>query len=191
MRPRMMRGLLLAIATSVAPACGGGDSAGPGNGGDVEAGRFTAELSGSFSQSLSGPAFYAQQEPQGEEAGGFAISMSSDAQGASGIGVVLARENSSLPPVGEYRIMDGSSEQIAADDFIAASFWNASGGTIQCFSGDPSGETDIGGSLTLTASGSNVVGEFTTNVDCLEPGTGQLKPAKITGTFNATAAPAQ
>jgi hypothetical protein len=178
--PRSTTPAILAVALPLALACGGGDSNGPGEGGDVAAGRFTAELTGAYPQTLSGQAFYFQ----GQEGEGFTISMSSDAAGASGTGVVLARENTSLPEVKEYAVIDGTTDPMPADDFFAASFVQSSGELIQCFS-------DNGGTLAITASGANLVGDFTVKAQCLDRTTGQLSATTITGNFNAVAGPTQ
>jgi hypothetical protein len=168
------------LVAAVALACGGGDGTGPGDGGDVQAGRFTAQLSGGLSQTLSGQAFYFQG--QAEE--GFTVSMSSDAQGSSGTGVVMARGNPALPEVGAYAVIDGTTDPLPPDDFFAASFVKSSGSLIECFS-------DNGGTLTITASGASLVGDFTVKAQCLNPGTGQLDPTTITGKFNAVAGSSQ
>jgi hypothetical protein len=172
--------VVLAMALPLALACGGGDSTGPDNGGNVAAGRFTAQLDGSYAQTLSGQAFYFQ----GQEGEGFTISMSSDASGASGTGVVLARGNTALPEVSEYAVIDGTTDPMPPDDFFAASFVRSSGELIQCFS-------DNGGTLAITASGANLVGDFTVKAQCLDRTTGQLTPTTITGHFNAVAGPSQ
>jgi hypothetical protein len=168
------------LATALAVACGGGDGTGPGDGGDVAAGRFTAQLSGGLSQTLSGQAFYFQ----GQEEEGFTISMSSDAQAAGGTGVVLARENRALPEVRAYAVIDGTTDPMPPDDFFAASFVKSSGSLIECFS-------DNGGTLNITASGASLVGDFTVKAQCLNPSTGQLDPTTITGQFNAVVGPSQ
>jgi hypothetical protein len=175
-RPRSTTTVVLAMALPLASACGGGDSNGPGDDGDVAAGRFTAELSGAYAQTLSGQAVYVQ----GQEGGGFTISMSSDAQGSSGTGVVMARENTAVPGVGQYAVIDGTTDPMPPDDFFAASFVKSAGNLIQCFS-------DNGGTLDITASGANLVGDFTVNAQCLNPTNGQLAPTTITGKFNAVA----
>jgi hypothetical protein len=168
------------LATTLTLACGG-DGTGPGDGGgDVQAGRFTAQLSGDLSQTLSGQAFYFE----GQEGEGFTISMSSDAQGASGTGVVLARENTALPEVSTYAIIDATTDPMPPNDFFAASFVRSGGTLFQCFS-------DNGGTLHITASGANLVGDFSVNAQCLNPGNGQLMPTTITGAFNAVAGSSQ
>ncbi|HKU61071.1 MAG TPA: hypothetical protein VJQ44_07645 [Gemmatimonadales bacterium] len=173
------RATVPAVLALAALACGGDDGGtGPG-GGNVQAGRFTAKLSGGFSQTLSGTARYIRADD------GFTIVLSDDSQGSNGIGVVLSRGNPTLPAVDEYRVVDATMDPLPPDDFFAASFWRPSGTTIQCFSGDVDQPQGVGGSLNITGSGSNLEGDFTTEVGCLELGTGQLKSATITGEFNA------
>jgi hypothetical protein len=178
-RPRAAILIVLVLTIPAALACGGDDGGtGPG-GGNVGAGRFTARLTGGFSQTLSGTARYFRADDS------FTIALSDDAQGSNGIGVVLGRENPALPAVDEYRVVDGTMDPLPPDDFILASFWRPSGSTIQCFSGDVDEPQSVGGTLNITGSGSSLVGDFTTEVGCLELGTGELKAATITGEFNA------
>jgi hypothetical protein len=168
----------LAVATTV--GCGG-DSSGPG-GGEVEAGRFTAELRGGFERQISGTAFYFQSEE------GLTISLSDE--DPSGVGVVLARGNPSLPSVAVYPVLPGE-EALSTDDFFLNSFWQSSNGLILCLSGDLNDPSAASGSLNVTASGSNLEADFTTLVACLDPGTGQLVSATITGRFNAEEGPTE
>jgi hypothetical protein len=119
---------------------------------------------------------------EGEE--GFTISMSSDAPGATGTGVVMARGNTARPEVGAYDVIDGTTDPLPPDDFFAASFVRSSGTLIQCFS-------DNGGTLEITAAEANLVGNFTVQAQCLNPGNGELVATTITGSFNAVAGPSQ
>ena len=169
---------------AAALGCGSGDNTGPGGGGTAAEGRFTAELTGGFSQTLSGRAFYVQADD------GLTIVMSSDQGGASGLGIVLARGNSALPAVGAYQVVSAG-DSIPTENFMASSFWGSSGSLIQCFSGDLNDPAAPGGPLNITTSASNVAGDFTTKVACLDRNTGDLKAATITGQFNAEAGPPQ
>ena len=179
-RTRVAGPWLAAVAATTTVGCGG-DSFGP-SGGDVKAGRFTAEISGGFTQNLSGTAFYFQA------AEGLTIALSNE--NPSGIGVILARGNSSLPGVGVYQVVP-TAETIPTDDFFATSFWNGSSGLVLCDSGDLGDPAAASGSLNITASASNLEGDFTTLVACLDPGSGALKSATITGRFNAQEGPAE
>ena len=178
-RRRVTLPWLAATLAATAVGCGG-DSSGPG--GDVEAGRFTAELSGAFSQSLEGTAFYFQAED------GLTISLS---EGGGGTGVVLARSNSALPAVGTYQVLPSEAALATENDFLASSFFNGSGGMILCFSGDLDDPESVSGSIDITASASNLEGDFTTLVACLDPSDGVVKSATLTGRFNAVAGPSE
>jgi hypothetical protein len=164
----------LAAMAAITVGCGG-DNAGPG-GGEVEAGRFTAELTGGFERQMSGSARYIQAED------GLTISLSNE--NPSGVGVVLARGNPSLPGVAVYPVLPGE-EALSTDDFFLNSFWQGSNGLVLCLSGDLNNPAAASGSLNVTASASNLEADFTTLVACLDPGTGQLVSATITGRFNA------
>jgi hypothetical protein len=166
----------LAALAATTIACGG-DSSGPG-GGDVESGRYTAEISGALDQQISGNAFYFQSEEPGEE--GLTVALTNG--NGQGVGIVFGRGNPSLPEVGVYQVVDGA-ENFPENDFMAASFWGSAGDMIQCFSAN-------GGELNITASGANLVGDFRAEVGCLDPETGALEMATITGEFNAVEGPA-
>ena len=179
-RTRVALPWLAAMAAATTVACGG-DSSGPG-GGNVESGRFTAEITGGFEKQMSGTAFYFQSED------GLTISLSNE--NPTGTGVVLARGNPALPSVATYPMMPGEAA-LATDDFFLNSFWQGSNGLILCLSGDLNNPPAASGSLDVTASASNLAADFTTLVACLDPDNGQLVPATITGRFNAEEGPAQ
>jgi hypothetical protein len=174
-RTRLAIHWLAAIAATTI-GCGD-DSSGPG-GGDVESGRYTAEISGAVDQQISGDAFYFQSDEPGEE--GFTVALTNG--NGQGVGIVFGRGNPSMPEVGVYQVVDGA-QDFPENDFIAASFWGSADDRVQCFSAD-------GGELNITASGSNLEGDFRAEVGCLDPETGALEAATITGEFNAVEGPA-
>lgn len=177
-RTRVAVPWLAATAAATTVGCGS-DNSGPG-GGDVEAGRFTAEVTGGFEQQMSGPARYFQSED------GLTISLSNE--NPSGVGVVLARGNPALPGVATYPLLPGEAA-LETDDFFLNSFWQGSDGLVLCLSGDLNNPSAASGSLNVTASGSNLEADFTTLVACLDPDTGELVSATITGRFNAEEGP--
>jgi hypothetical protein len=175
-RTRVAVPWLAAIAVATTVGCGG-DSSGPG-GGDVEAGRYTAEITGALEQQISGNAFYFQVDDPGEE--GLTIALTNG--NGQGLGIVFGRGNPSLPDVAVYQVVNGG-DDLPENDFIAISFWGSTDDRTQCFSDD-------GGELTITGSGANLEGDFRAEVGCLDLDTGEVEPATITGQFNAVEGPA-
>jgi hypothetical protein len=173
--------VLLAMALAAAWACGG-DGTGPGDGdGEIEAGRFTARITGGFTQTLSGFARYFEGDDR------FAIAMTSDAPGARGIGLGLTRGNRSRPEVGEYRVIEGGVD-LPEDDFVSFLYLDSSEDPNGCQSGDLDNPGGDAGTVNITASRYNVVGEFTFEIWCGDPNSGVVMAATITGEFNAKSA---
>ena len=155
--------------TAVALGCSG-DGTGPGNVGD---GEFSYEVTGAFSQTVTGNAVWAS----GADAeGGFAISLSTGDRGT-----IIGRESPVAPAVGTYQFSSTDAETIPPDQFIA--FVLLGSGISFCGS--------QGGTMQITGTGEHIRGTFTVNVSCFDQASNSLKDAVVTGEFDAVEAPQQ
>ena len=156
--------------TAVTLGCGG-DGTGPGN---VDDGEFSYEVTGSFTQTVTGHALWAS----GADAeGGFAISLST---GTGERGTIIGRVSPVAPAVGTYQFGSTDAATIPPDQFIA--FTTLGSGS---FCGSQ------GGSMEVTSTGAHIHGTFTANVSCFDQASNSIKDAVVTGEFDAVEAPQQ
>ena len=159
---------VLGPLTALALGCGG-DTTGPGDG------EFSYEVTGGFSQTVTGNAIWAS----GADAeGGFAISLST---GTGERGTIIGRESPVAPVVGTYQLGSTDAETIPPDQFIA--FVLLGSGISFCGS--------QGGTMQITGTGEHIRGTFTVNVSCFDQASNSLKDAVVTGEFDAVEAPQQ
>lgn len=167
-----VRGRLVPLAAMLF-ACSG-DSSGPD---DVGSGEFSVTVSGGLSATLSGNAWWVRGS-QGAE--GFAIDLAT----SSGRGVVLTWNTQTAPPVGTTPIV--SVDDASTGQFILTGIFGGSGSNFGYLC-----ESSGTGSLSITTSGSHVIGTFTSEVGCFSSSSGALVNGTVEGSFDAVEAPQQ
>jgi hypothetical protein len=149
------------VLTAAVASCGD-DTEGPG---DVDRGRFGAEVTGGVSQSLEGNALYVSA------AEGFSLVLSDGTEG-----ITFGRILPDKPGTGTFPIASAGDTDVPDDQFIAAGILD---GSNLCEAGS--------GTLTITSSGAEIEGTFEIDVQCfiVGGGGGEVAEATITGAFNA------
>ena len=171
MNARIMRRIMPVVVLLFGCSDGNGPN-------DVGDGEFEFTITGDVDRTVSGDAFYVVGEDAGEES--ISIVLSDEEEG-----FILARAGATVPAVGTYNITTGL--DAGPNDFFVSGFFRAGSSLSHlCESGSASDTGGpVWGTVTITESGSNLAGTFTTTVGCLNYGTGAVTDATVTGSFDA------
>ncbi len=177
---------LAGITMVAAIACGGGGSGGttsPSNA--VADSAFGAAVTGTFTDSLTGPALFDEVEDGNGNGVAFLLSFGLGTQTGT---VIFARETSGIPADGDYPLFpDTSSANPAATQFFAIAVLGPT--CTGCTATGAAYETS--GTLSITSTSSTRIhGTFTfVGIEIPASDTSARDPITITGAFDAAAGP--
>jgi hypothetical protein len=177
---RSARALAAAAFATLLAACGGDGATGP-NGGAT--GRFSGNVAGHVTRAISGVAFYAQVNQDGDA--GFGIGMGALAADQKTFTdmIIVGREKAGVPGPGSYTLHNSASgTEPTADQFVLTSTLQMpNGGELFCSS--------TTGTLTLeAASGGRLKGSYSTQASCVNLANPDAEVSvTLSGSFEAVA----